>query len=89
MFLDASGNTMTVTLEGIGALNPSYQIDWGDGSAPSNVSSDSHTYLTEGSYIISYTYTDLDNPFGCFSSGAQEVIITGAACTLDFDIDQT
>ncbi|MFM7730752.1 MAG: hypothetical protein ACKO6L_06920, partial [Flavobacteriales bacterium] len=89
MFLDANGNTMTVTLDGVGALNPSYQIDWGDGSTPSNVASDSHTYLNAGSYIISYTYTDLDNPFGCFSSGAQEVIITGAACTLAFDIDQT
>ena len=88
-YLEANGNTVTISLEGAGAMEPSYQIDWGDGTTPSMAQTDSHTYTEAGSYIITYYYFDQQDLFGCNSVGAQEIIITGGLCSLNFTVEQT
>lgn len=71
-------NTVTVSINGTGATNPLYSIDWGDGSDASNMPVVSHTYTEPGTYEICVTYIDQGNPMGCFVHNCDlSVVIDG------------
>jgi hypothetical protein len=80
------GSTITVDFVASGALNPQYIIEWGDGTADtSSTPFLEHTYLTDGQFVLFYTYQDLDNP-NCSFSSFDSVIITGGNCSMDFTV---
>jgi plastocyanin len=58
-------NNVTVSINGSGAANPLYSIDWGDGSNSANLPTSSHLYTEPGTYEICVTYVDQNNPSGC------------------------
>lgn len=75
-----SGFFVSVSATGTGGTNPSFSINWGDGSAPTAASSGNHTYTAEGTYDICVTYSTPD----CDTESCRTVTIGGtAACTVD------
>lgn len=80
-------NTVTVSINGTGAANPLYSISWGDNSFPSNMPTDSHTYLEPGTYEICVTYLDQDNMDGCLVNNCDLSVVienTGTPeCTVE------
>lgn len=80
------GSTVTAEFVASGATNAQYIIDWGDGSIDtSSTPFIEHTYLTDGQFVLFYTYLDLNNP-NCSFSSYDSVIITGGNCSMDFTV---
>ncbi len=87
-YLNLGGFNSTITAEfiGFGAISPQYIIDWGDGSVDtSSTPLFEHVYISEGQYVILYSYVDLENP-DCSFFSYDSVIITGGSCTLGFNV---
>jgi hypothetical protein len=84
--LGGIGATLTVEFVASGATNAQYIIEWGDGTADtSSTPFLEHTYLTDGQFVLFYTYEDLDNP-NCSFSSFDSVIITGGNCSMNFTV---
>ena len=73
-----------------GATAPEYFVDWGDGSAGYSDLPLSHVYANAGTYLISATYTDVNNILGCQLNATATVNVTFASgvCALDVSITQ-
>lgn len=87
-YLNLGGFSSTLTAEFIaeGAVNPQYIMDWGDGTIDTSYTPYlEHQYASEGFYVLTYTYQDLDTP-GCTYTSFDSVIITGGACSLNFNV---
>lgn len=85
-------NVVTVTINGSGAANPLYGIDWGDGSMASNQPSDTHTYSEIGNYEICVVYIDQNDPTGCTVPNCSTVeinVVPGVECHVDFTVSVT
>jgi PKD repeat protein len=93
--LEISVNTVgfiaAVTANGVGAANPEYTFDWGDGSPSTSDIPAVHTYSAPGTYLVCVSYIDLSNLEGCQVNQCQEVIIEEVTsdCTLDVEITTT
>jgi PKD repeat protein len=77
-----NANQITITGTGNGASNPSYSIDWGDGSSPAAGPVATHEYSDLGSYPVCVTYTDLNAPGSCTSTICDTVDVTTAVPAL-------
>lgn len=85
-------NVVTVTINGSGASNPLYGIDWGDGSFASNQPNDTHTYAEVGDYEICVVYLDQNNPTGCTVPNCSVVeiaVVPATECSVDFTVSLT
>jgi len=73
-----------------GATEPEFYVDWGDGSAGYSDLPLSHVYANAGTYLISATYTDVNNILGCQLNATATVNVTFASgvCALDVSITQ-
>ncbi len=79
-----AGQTLGVNATGNGAANPSYSIDWGDGSPLETMAAGAHNYVTPGTYTWCVTYSDLDDTANCTITQCQDVTIEPATsdCTV-------
>lgn len=85
-------NVITVTINGTGAANPLYGIDWGDGSMASNQPTDTHTYLEVGDYEVCVVYLDQNNPTGCTVPSCSTVeidFVPGVECHVELTVSLT
>jgi len=73
-----------------GATAPEYFVDWGDGTSGYSDLPLSHVYANAGTYLISATYTDVNNILGCQLNATATVTVTSASgvCALDVSITQ-
>jgi hypothetical protein len=73
-----------------GATAPEYFVDWGDGTSGYSDLPLIHVYANAGSYLISATYTDVNNILGCQLNATATVTVTSASgvCALDVSITQ-
>lgn len=76
--LSQSGSEVIATATGTGAIEPTYFIDWGDGSLPLLTSIGSHQYDNEGAFEICVTYSDASNA-SCSATSCETVVITNVA----------
>lgn len=75
-----SGLFVSINASGAGGTNPTYSINWGDGSAVTAGSTGNHTYAADGDYTICVTYTSNE----CTAESCQVITVSGAAaCTVD------
>lgn len=83
-------NSITIAINGQGAVNPLYSIDWGDGSFASNQATDTHVYAQEGEYEICIVYLDQDNVGGCYIVDCSESVTIGQEgsdpCSVDLEV---
>jgi hypothetical protein len=82
------GMLATVDANGVGATNPEYTFDWGDGSTPTTDIPAFHTYSAPGDYLVCVSYIDLDNLAGCQVNQCQTITIEDVSsdCTLDVTV---
>jgi len=78
-----NGIDVTVNATGIGALEPAYVIDWGDGTNDFGGQA-THTFLDNGNYNVCITYLDQSNPLGCNATECQLFIIGSGGCAIEF-----
>lgn len=71
-----TGSDVLLTAVGTGAAEPSYYVEWGDGSLPLLTATGIHTYGAEGAYEICVTYFDA-LVAGCTSTVCETILITG------------
>jgi PKD repeat protein len=71
-----SGNEVIATAEGNGAVEPTYFIDWGDGSLPLLSSTGSHVYNNEGAFEVCATYSDVLNA-ACSATSCETIVVAG------------
>ncbi len=87
-----TGFTVAFTIDGVGATNPGYSVDWGDDTTPST-GSDAviHTYSATGAFLICATYYDINDEENCTVIVCQEVVIeestSDCAVELTLNID--
>ena len=73
-----SGNTVNVDASGVGAVEPTYSVDWGDGSAPLLTNSGSYSYQNIGVYQLCILYEDASDP-ACSSTLCEDIVISSVA----------
>jgi hypothetical protein len=73
-----------------GATAPEYFVDWGDGTSGYSELPLSHVYANAGTYLISATYTDVNNILGCQLNANATVTVAAASgvCLLDLSFTQ-
>lgn len=81
--ISQDGNSISLISNGVGAVEPAYIIDWGDGTN-SFASADSHTYTEDGNYTVCVNYLDQSNPVGCSASECQLIVVGGSGCAVEF-----
>jgi hypothetical protein len=85
--LNAIGTDATAVFEGTGAADPLYVVDWGDGQIDtSTVPVLEHSYASDGFYMATYYYFDLDNP-NCSYFSFEAFVLTGFSCNLNIQIE--
>jgi len=73
-----NGSIVNVEASGIGAVEPTYSVDWGDGSAPLLANSGSHTYQNIGVYQLCILYEDASDP-ACSSTLCEDIVVSSVA----------
>jgi Secretion system C-terminal sorting domain len=77
LVVTTDGLNVSATATGTGATNPTYAINWGDGTFPSLGATGTYTYADEGTFDVCVTYLDLNNVAGCAVTDCQTIIVTG------------
>ena len=79
-----------LNINATGAEDPSYVIDWGDGTDPTTILPAIHTYLNESVYLVCVSYMDMNNLDNCQISICQEVTITDPVteCSVELTLTQ-
>lgn len=82
------GLTVGITANGVGADNPEYSVDWGDGSPIEFGVPAVHTYDSYITYLVCVSYLDLNNIVGCQVNECVEVTLEDVAtdCTVDINV---
>jgi hypothetical protein len=70
-----NGNTISVMADGVGALEPTYSINWGDGSDELFANSGQHAYQSIGVYQLCILYEDASDP-ACSSTLCEDIVIS-------------
>jgi hypothetical protein len=70
-----NGNTVSVLADGVGALEPTYSINWGDGSDELFANTGQHAYQSLGVYQLCVLYEDASNP-ACSSTLCEDIVIS-------------
>jgi hypothetical protein len=70
-----NGNAVAVLAEGTGAQEPTYSINWGDGSNELSESSGQHAYQSIGVYQLCVLYEDASDP-ACSSTLCEDIVIS-------------
>lgn len=83
----ATDNLAVLTVNGDGAEQAMYVVDWGDDSAPDSSQSFTHTYAASGTYTVCVTYYDQNNEANCIVTECMDVEIT-VPCTLTMTTTQ-
>lgn len=79
------GNVVVASVSGTGAANPTYAIEWGDGTQELSASG-THTYA-DGTYSICGGMFDMSNPLGCADQDCYTITIGqggGSDCMVNF-----
>ncbi len=88
--VDQTDNSVTISINGTGATNPLYSIDWGDDSPGSNLPTDTHVYTQPGTYSVCIVYLDQENVDGCMISNCDLEItiddVTNPGCDVDLAV---
>ena len=75
MSITQDGSTVSVMAEGTGAQEPTYSINWGDGSDEISESSAQHAYQSSGVYQLCILYEDASDP-ACSSTLCEDIVVS-------------